>query len=165
MPYEWIDPDGAAPARLHLWPHRSLPRLGFVWFVGGTAALVSLPLITVLGTPVLWGILPFEAAAIGLLWMGLQRSYRDGDLIEELELTEDRVALTRHGPRGRLQSWEANPHWVHPALHPTRGPVPNYVTLRGGPREVEIGAFLSEDERLALYDELSRRLPLRGPVP
>ena len=30
------------------------------------------------------------------------------------------------------------------------------VTLRGGGREVEIGAFLSEDERKALFDELSR---------
>ena len=48
------------------------------------------------------------------------------------------------------------PTWVTPHLHVTGGPVPNYLTLRGGPREVEIGAFLSEPERLALRDELQR---------
>jgi uncharacterized membrane protein len=48
------------------------------------------------------------------------------------------------------------------ALHEEAGPVPNYVTLRGGDREVEIGAFLSADERAALYDELTHRLSGAG---
>ena len=43
-------------------------------------------------------------------------------------------------------------------LHPTAGPVPNYLTLQGGPREVELGAFLSEEERLALRDEVQAAL-------
>ncbi|NBQ49967.1 MAG: DUF2244 domain-containing protein, partial [Marivivens sp.] len=60
MPYEWIDPlpvDDAPLAELHLWPYRSLPKAGFVWFVGGTVALLSLPLLAVIGTAVLWGLL------------------------------------------------------------------------------------------------------------
>jgi len=36
--------------------------------------------------------------------------------------------------------------------------VPYYITLRGKGREVEIGKFLSEDERKALFDELNRSL-------
>jgi uncharacterized membrane protein len=43
-------------------------------------------------------------------------------------------------------------------LHPKGGPIPNYVTLSGNGREVEIGSFLSEPERLSLYDELSKLL-------
>lgn len=162
MPYEWTPPpDAEAQERLHLWPHRSLPKRGFVLFIGATAALISLPLLAVLGSPVLWGLLPFELAALGLLWALLQRSYRDGEILEELTIAADRVSLVRHDPRRAARAWEANPHWVRPELHPTAGPVPNYVTLRGGPRDVEIGAFLSEDERLALYDDLARRLPAR----
>ena len=40
----------------------------------------------------------------------------------------------------------------------TEGPVPHYITLRGKGREVEIGSFLSEEERIALYDDLLRAL-------
>ena len=43
------------------------------------------------------------------------------------------------------------------SLHETGGPVPNYVTLSGNGREVEIGAFLSEDERVELFSELQAR--------
>jgi uncharacterized membrane protein len=162
MPYRWTDPAPPdAAERLRLWPHRSLPRAGFVWFIGGTAAFLALPLISVLGSPILWGLLPFEAAALALLWLLLQRNYRDGEVLEELTLGADRVALVRTGPRRATRSWEANPHWVRVTLHRDRGPVPNYVTLSGAGREVEIGAFLSEDERLALYADLARRLPAR----
>ena len=36
--------------------------------------------------------------------------------------------------------------------------MPHYVTLVGDGREVEIGAFLSEDERIALFDDLNQKL-------
>ena len=39
-----------------------------------------------------------------------------------------------------------------------QGPLPNYVTLSGNGREVEIGAFLSEDERKSLFKELKSAL-------
>jgi hypothetical protein len=88
------------------------------------------------------------------VWWALNRSYRDAEIVEDLALWPDRMTLVRHGPRGRRQEWEANPHWVRVTLHRSGGPVPNYLTLQGGPREVELGAFLSEDERIALRDEL-----------
>ena len=167
MPYEWLKPDSgaseqsgapafvAAPlARLHLWPFRSLPTVGFVWFIGATAALLGLPLLPLIGSPVLWGILPFLLAAIWGIWYALRRSYRDAEIIEDLTIWPDRVTLLRHGPRGQRQAWEANPHWVKVNLHPEGGPVPHYLTLRGAGREVELGAFLSEDERLVLGREV-----------
>ena len=83
-------------------------------------------------------------------------------LLEELSIWPDKVALVRHNPRGDRQDWEANPHWVKVQLHEEGGPVDNYVTLTGGGREVEIGAFLSEDERLDLYADLSRKLAKLG---
>ncbi|SIN83178.1 DUF2244 domain-containing protein [Vannielia litorea] len=162
MPYTWSDPPPQGTrARLQAWPHRSLPRVGFVWFIGATAALLAVPLIPALGTPVLWGLLPFMLGALWLLYALLQRSYRDGEILEELTLTDSRLTLTRHNPRGPAQTWEENPHWVRVTLHRTGGPVPHYITLSGKGREVEIGAFLGEDERKALHADLAALLPLR----
>ena len=45
-------------------------------------------------------------------------------------------------------------------MHPSGGPVIDYLTLKGGPREVEIGTFLHETERPALRDDLDRALML-----
>ncbi|MBL8561356.1 MAG: DUF2244 domain-containing protein [Gemmobacter sp.] len=157
MPVEWLPPTPEGD-RLHLWPYRSLPRRGFVWFIGGTAALTALPLLAVIGTAVLWGVLPFLVLAIAALWWGLERSYRDAEILEDLVLGAAQVTLIRHGPRKRRQEWQANPHWVRVIRHATGGPVPHYLTLQGGPREVEIGAFLTPEERLALEHELRQRL-------
>lgn len=160
MPYEWLPPSPEG-ARLHLWPYRSLPRRGQVWFLAATIALIAVPLLSVLGSPVLWGVLPFFILAVSGLWYALNRSFRDAEIVEDLVLSPDRVTLTRHGPHGRRQDWAANTHWVRPVLHPSGGPVPNYLTLQGGPREVELGAFLSAEERLRLSDELSAALAER----
>ncbi|WP_323042156.1 DUF2244 domain-containing protein [Gemmobacter sp.] len=158
MPYTWTAPSPDSPARLHLWAHHSLAPRGFAWVIGGTAALIALPLVAVLSTPVFWGLLPFLALAIAALWWALRRSWTDRTITEDLVLAADLVTLTRHGPRGRHQSWQANPHWVRLTRHETGGPVPHYLTLSGGPREVELGAFLTPEERLTLESDLRQRL-------
>jgi uncharacterized membrane protein len=169
MPYTWVKEseaaapdasgavslrDGAPVAQLRLWPYRSLSPQGFVVFFGITALLVAVPLLSVIGSPVLWGVLPFFVVTLAALWWGIKRSWADKAVVEELRLWPDRVTLSRRGPRAKLALWEANPYWVQVRLHPKGGPVPDYVTLRGAGREVEIGAFLSEEERRALYGEL-----------
>ncbi len=161
MPYQWfspVDPAVDAGERLRLWPHSSLTRRGFALFVGATALLISVPLGTVLGTAALWVLLPFLVAAITGLWLALNRSWRDRDIVEILILRPDRIELARRGPGRRRQDWAANPYWVRLGLHPTGGPVPNYLTLAGDGREVEIGAFLTGEERLALHADLATRL-------
>ncbi|MBY0351164.1 DUF2244 domain-containing protein [Tabrizicola sp.] len=161
MPYEWLPPDGSEQ-HLHLWPHRSLSQRGFVWFVGATAVLIALPLLGIIGTPVLWVLLPFLLAALWGIWFALRKNGRDRDIVEDLRLSPDRITLVRHGPKGKRQDWDANPYWLRVTLHATGGPVPNYLTLKAEGREVELGAFLSEEERVALKDELlARFLPLR----
>ena len=180
MPLKWEDNTQGAPVhsgafcfedrtppalRLVLWPHRSLPRRGFAWFILATWALLMLPLLMVIGTSVHWALLPFMLGTLALLWYFLERSYTDGRLTEVLSLWSDRVELVRTDPKGRMKDWHANPHWVKVTLYP-EGPVENYLTLKGGGREVEIGAFLSKEERAELYPALLEALEqARGPGP
>ncbi|RNF36142.1 DUF2244 domain-containing protein [Paracoccus methylarcula] len=160
MPYEWQETapedSGAVSHRLILWPHRSLPRRGFVWFIGATAVLMALPLAAVLGTSALWGLLPFVLVAIWAIWTALQRSYRSGETREELRLSRDRLEIWRHDPGRADRVWQTNPYWVRVALR--EGPVERYLTLTDGQREIELGAFLTVEERQELCDELIRRL-------
>lgn len=134
-------------------------------FIAATAALIALPLLTVLGSPILWGLLPFFAIALGGVWWGLRRNMADGSLVEVLKLWPDRMTLVRRAPDGAQLGWEANPFWVRLRMHETGGPVENYVTLSGGGREVEIGAFLSPEERVTLYRELDKTLRATGVSP
>ncbi len=159
MPYEWSHPGpDRAAQRLDLWPYQSLPRRGFAGFMLATCIMISLPLFPLLGTIVLWGLLPFLAGAVVLLWWALERSYRAGRLHEELVIDDQQVHLTRTDPKGEVQTWDCNRYWAQAQIYPSGGPVAHYITLRGAGREVELGAFLSEDERKTLYGELRSAL-------
>ena len=157
MPYTWTDPAPDA-LELKLWPHQSLPPKGFAAVILGAFTLATIPLYGLLGTILLWGILPFLLLALWGMWYALRRNERDRMILEVLTLTPDTLHLTRHNPRGPRQDWECNTYWASVEMHEDAGPVPHYVTLRGAGREVEIGAFLSEDERKALYADLCDRV-------
>lgn len=155
MPYQWTHPTDHQQQRLELWPFRSLPRRGFALFIMTTFGLICLPLLAVLGTVALWGLLPFMLLALAGIWFALQQSYRDAEVLEVLTIDPERVHLTHQTRRGPPREWEASTHWARAEIHRAGGPVPWYVTLTGNGRTVELGAFLSEDERRALYGELA----------
>lgn len=158
MPYEWTNRAEPEQACLTLRPYRSLPPKGFVLFIGATALLLLLPLLMLVGTALLWGILPFIVLVVSGTWWAFRRNYHDATLTEVLTLSRDRIEVVRRAPDGSEQHWSANPYWVAVTLYPTKGPVPNYLTLKGQGREVELGVFLSEQERRTLADELHERL-------
>lgn len=170
MPARWDTESGEAPeisgassheqgepplARLVLWPHRSLSPRGFAIFIAATAIMFLFPLMAVLGTPVLWGLLPFLLGAMVLIWVFLRRSYRDGEIVEELTFWSDHVRLAHKKKQNAPLLWDANVHWVSIHMHKKGGPVPAYITLRGNGREVELGSFLSQEEREALHPTLA----------
>ncbi|MEM7469920.1 MAG: DUF2244 domain-containing protein [Pseudomonadota bacterium] len=142
--------------RVLLYPHRSMNATGFVWVIGLLAAGLSVPLFGVFGTAVLWGVLPYLVLTVAAVWFFIMRNYRDGQIIEELSLWEDEIKLVRLDPKGHRQDWQANPYWVQIAEHDE--PVKHYLTLKGGEREVELGAFLSAGERLDLKRDLEDAL-------
>ena len=159
MPYCWTS-SRTSPSvhELHLWPHQSLTPLGFAGFIFFTFCLSLVPLLSLLGTLSFWGLLPFLMLTIAGLWIALRRSHHRAQILEILTVSTNRAALIRSNPNGDVQEWVCNRYWANAKLHKTNGPVPNYVTLNGNGREVEIGAFLSEAERVDLVNELQHLL-------
>ena len=153
MPYHWTDtPNG--PEVLRLTAHRSLSSGGFVLFIGITVVMLSIPLMSLIGTIALWWILPFFAIAVWAVWIAIMRSYKDGEVTEVLCREGDVVTLIHRPVKGEAMSWECNLYWVRPELHAKGGPVAQYVTLSGNGRTAEIGRFLAEEERSALFRDL-----------
>lgn len=168
MPHEWIQPAQSrhSPppvAELHAWPYRSLPRRGFVWFILASVGLVSIPVSALIGTPTLWVVLAFVVLAIWAVWTAIERSYRDGEILEELVIWPDRVTLRQTRRRRVTEPWQVNPHWLRVTRHHDHK-IQDYLTLQGGPREVELGAFLTPSERRDIHRRLTTILAdLRAP--
>jgi uncharacterized membrane protein len=154
---EWRDRLERPVWDARIWPNRPLGTGGKRVVLGAAAGGLALPLVPLSGTPVFWGMLPFLLAALGILWLGLRRSDRDGRLVEEVALWRDEMRVERREPSGRVRRWRADPFHVRVTLYP-EGRVENYLTLRGAGREIELGAFLSPDERAALAEELEGAL-------
>lgn len=138
-------------------PHRSLS-------LGGARAVIVLlalgfavPLIPLLGTAAAWGLLPFLVAAIYGIYAAFRRSYADGLLREDVRIWADLMTVVRTEPRGGILRWHANPFWVRMTLHEDAR-IEKYLTLKGNGREIELGAFLSPQERERLFEEIDRAL-------
>tara|TARA_R110002020_G_scaffold89753_1_gene219177 strand:+ start:368 stop:862 length:495 start_codon:yes stop_codon:yes gene_type:complete len=156
MPYEWTTPPDASPQRMRLWPHQSLPARGFAAFILTTFTLILIPTLPLLGTVLLWGLLPFMLLAVGGMYAALQYNHLSRQISEVFTLDQDKAHLVHTTPKGEVKEWDCNRYWTVVTKYERDGPVPHYVTLRGMGREVEIGAFLSEKERIALFDDLER---------
>lgn len=143
--------------KVTLWPHRSLSRDNFrrlMWFC---AAAMALPIVALSRTPAAWALAPYAALAFLALWAFFRLSYRSGRVTEELRLWPDLIAVERREPAGRIRRWSANPYWVDIGMEDTKA-VSRYLTLRGAGRKIELGAFLTPEERVELADELRTRL-------
>lgn len=142
---------------LTIWPNRSMPIHGFQKIILFTAAMLALPLLPLLGTPVGWALLPFLLGALLLLWFFIRLNYKDGTLHEKLNIWDDLITVERIDPKGNSNRWHANPFWVRTEIY-ADGKVQNYLTLKGNGREIELGAFLSPEERVSLRDDIDRAL-------
>ena len=157
MPYVWSKQEESNQC-LELWPYSSLPNRGFAIFILITLLMLNFPLYTLLGTKYFWVIFTFLFITLFAVWYALRKNYNDRNILEKLTITEKFCQLTRQNPDGSHQSWECNSYWTKVSLHESGGPVPNYITLSGSGRVVEIGSFLSEPERKNLYGELVRTI-------
>lgn len=158
MPYEWTSPPKASRQKMRLWPHQSLPARGFAAFVLATFTLILIPTLPLLGTTLLWALLPFLLMAVAGIYFALQKNHKSRQIEEVLTLDRDTANLIHRLPNGEVKEWTCNRYWATVMKYEKDGPVPQYVTLRGNGREVEIGAFLSEEERMTLYDDLQRAM-------
>lgn len=142
-------PDDKPVLRLKIWPHRSLAPKTLRWIMLATVIGFAVPMLAIYGTVAFWFVGAFVAIDVLLLYGLIKLSYRDGRIEEVVELWPELLRITRTEPSGARKVWEANPHWVRISLHDTRR-IEGYLVLSASGRDVELGAFLTPNERKEL---------------
>ncbi|MEM7211104.1 MAG: DUF2244 domain-containing protein [Pseudomonadota bacterium] len=139
--------------KVTLWPNQSLTRPGLQWFMGISAGFLILPLVAISGTAVFWGLIPFLLLAFWGIWYAIRRNGLNLSMSETLWIWRDEVRVERAEPNGARLRWQAEPMKVRIQIHKD-APIEDYLTLTGSGRIIEVGAFLSPEERVSLASEI-----------
>jgi uncharacterized membrane protein len=120
-------------------------------------ALVGLGLAAIAGAFAwagAWLVLPFAGLELGLLGYGLNASMRQSAVREIITLDLSKVCFEQVTAKAQARC-EFPRAWVRVDWS---GSEPGKLYLRSHGRRVEIGAFLTEEEKLALAQALRRAL-------
>jgi uncharacterized membrane protein len=148
----------STPARLDvvLYPNRSLGGTGFAVLM---AAIVLVSATVGAGFMMVgaWPVTGFLGLDVLLVYFAFRWNSREARRAEFVRLDPDGLSVRRLEPDGRSQSWRFEPYWVRVALVQA-GRHDRRLVLRSHGRELTIGAFLTQDERLELARALDAAL-------
>jgi uncharacterized membrane protein len=145
-------------------PPASLSARGMRWLCGLAVAAAALPAVgfAVMGAWPVLGFLGLEVLLV-LGLVGLHRRWSRA-AVESVLLTDGRLLIRRADGRGGRESAELEPYWTHLTLEERPGVMP-VLTAKARGRSVEIGRFLSEEEKRELADALQAALRrYRSPI-
>jgi uncharacterized membrane protein len=138
-------------------PPAGLSARGMRWLCGLGTAVAAVPavLFAVLGA---WPVLGFLGGEV-LLVLGLVAIHRrwSRGAVETVLLTEGRLSIRRADGRGGQEAAELEPYWTRLVLAERNGTSP-VLTAHARGRQVEIGRFLSAEEKRALAAALEGAL-------
>ncbi len=138
-------------------PNRSMTATGmiiFVCLVGFAVLLVAIRFV-VLGA---WMVLPFAVLEIGLIAAGFWLYERASRYRETVQISSNNILVTQESVRGH-STCEFDPHWVQVTLREDpRGWYPSRLLVRSKSKQVEIGACLTNYERVTLSAALIKSM-------
>jgi uncharacterized membrane protein len=142
--------------RAVLYPHRSLPRTGFVALMAALC-VVSFVAGFIFYRIGAWPVPGFFGLDLLLIYAAFRLNYRSGRRYEIVDLTHDKLEVTRVAPSGRRESFSLNPYWARVRLT-ERVEGRSDLALAAHGREYRIGDFLSDDERREFASTLEAAL-------
>ena len=135
-------------------PNRSLTTRSATLFY---LSIVAMPLVlaSVFTLAGFWPILPFTGLEVAALGGALYWSIRK-TRVRELIRVDERCVLIRKQQPGRNEDLELSRYWTYVRLvRPEAKHWPSRLLLGSKGRSIEIGSFLTNDERCGLKDRLS----------
>jgi uncharacterized membrane protein len=136
-------------SRIELLPNCSLSVPAALFFFG-TIALASLTFAMYFAMQGLWPVLPWAGAELALLGWALWASMRRRHWTQTITVTERDVEITTRGREGERRIVFSR-HWASVKLRGPQGWHPSRLLVESHGRTCEVGGFLTEEERRALY--------------
>jgi uncharacterized membrane protein len=150
------DLQAAADFDAILYPHRSLPPLGFALLMSAVVA-VSAGIgagFVLIGA---WPVTGFFGLDVLLLFLAFRWNYRQARRAELIRLDRDGLTVRRVEPDGRQREWRFEPYWVRVGFdEPPR--YDSELTLSSHGQHLVLGAFLTVPERYELARALKAAL-------
>ena len=148
-----------------LWPNRSFEIKNIKFLFGILSIGFAVPILPFFGSSMGTLLLIFAVATLIAFSSLFIQSYSGGNLKEIVRIDPKEISVTRIEANGDKISWKANSYWARVKLYPEGQVVENYLTLVGGNREIELGSFLSPEERTLVRIKIENILKkIKSPV-
>ena len=144
--------------RMRLVPNRSLDSYGTKLVFLVIACGFLLPIIPFIGSPIGVTLTIFSGLTFYLFLTLLQKNFQQGSTFEEILISKRKIKVVHQEKNKEQLTWECNPYWTKVHLDINNPRLKNYLTLAGKGKRIELGAFLSPDERLELRDKIQNAL-------
>ena len=104
-----------------------------------------------------WPVVPFAGLELAFLWWALRRARSAADDFERITLESGHLTIeTRRGVL--VERHEFEPYWARLLCIKPPGLSNCRLLIRSHGREVEVGTLLTEQQKLALAEELKQNL-------
>ena len=154
----WGDSSEAQSIKIRLAPNRSLDSYGTKVVFAVIAFGFLLPIIPFIGSPIGTTLTIFSGLTFYLFLTLLQKNFQQGSTFEEILISKNKIIVVHQEKNKEQMTWECNPYWTKVHLDINNPRLKNYLTLAGKGKRIELGAFLSPDERLELRDKIQNAL-------
>ena len=154
----WKSTEEPTFLRMRLIPNRSLDVNGTKVVFGVIACGFLLPIIPFIGSPIGTTLTIFSGMTFYLFLTLLQKNFQQGNTFEEILISKSKIIVVHQEENKTQKTWEGNPYWTKVNVDTHNPKLKNYLTLAGAGKHIELGAFLSPDERIELRDKIQNAL-------
>ena len=144
--------------KMRLVPNRSLDSHGTKVVFAVIACGFLLPIIPFIGSPIGTTLTIFSGLTFYLFLTLLQKNFQQGNTFEEVLISKNKIIVVHKEKNKAQKTWECNPYWTRVNVDFNNPKLKNYLTLTGNGRHIELGAFLSPDERIEIRDKIQNAL-------
>ena len=152
------DKNGPTFLKVRLVPNRSLDSNGTKVVFCVIACGFLLPIIPFIGSPIGTTLTIFSGLTFYLFLTLLQKNFQQGNTFEDILISKNKIKVVHQEKNKERKTWEGNPYWTRVHVDFNNPKLKNYLTLAGKGVHIELGAFLSPDERLQLRDKIQNAL-------